>query len=1002
MLLDRMKKIVLILLVFLINLQAFSQKIDFQIESGGDSYCKYSKVKFKNTSTYTLNQCNYYRWIFGNGDTLVTYNVETPIEYSYNQHGNFKPILIGYRKEGNNLLYVGQSYNYYSVNLPSPVSFSTSSDAYCPGELVNFNYSDYGSMNLTPKWDFGNGRISYSTWGTSTVYRDPGEYLVKLIFENKYCENSALKDTILQFVKISSFVQPKPEFNIPEKVCPGEPISLYSVNQGISYEWDMGDKNKYSSKSFTHKYKESWIYDVTLTLTNACGNKKSFTKQIHVTKSAKTNFGKFYSSWTPYTDKVVCLNEPVEFDFYNSDNYQSISWNFGDQTILNNVNKGEHVYTSAKDFVLQLKLVDFCNNDTILKRNISVKNSVPFGQNLLSAEVNLCPGETHYFSSNFDNYNSKSVKSFQWILPNNLTYNNTEFSKSFNTNANVQLKLQDYCGRDTIYNQLIKIVNSKKIENLFVFTETRNRSTSMDVMICPNEKFLFNIPNNESENFGIKTITCDYGNGIFVDNIPNSFSQFGSYPVKIKMTNFCGNDTVVTKIINVQPIQINYAFIQSRLNNNSSKVCVGDMLILDAEQNYSYGGYSSIKYYDWDFGDGTKGSGNSVNHIYSNVGLYNVKLKLTNSCGDTLTVFRTFEVGNNNVDLVIDEDYFNGLNKICPNESVQFDVYGVFKNIVWNFGDNSSIQNGNFISHKFESPGIYNVVVNLSNQCGSSKVLTKQVEVRTDILPWFDLDDYQNNICIGENMVFILGKENVNYIYTFDFGDNSSSYKNIMDLNVSHEIESISLISHKYESVGTKLITVSAKNACGLVSTEQTTISVSSDLKLKEDGLYGLDIEDEIYLGDTSVIFIHSHGKSFEWNLGDNVKVTTDVPILKYSFASNGLKTISVKVTTGCGDVETFTEELFVTTGNKISLSTEKISSALSLNIYPNPSTGIYNFSVSEQMLGKKYTISDIMGRVVIDGIVNDINQEVHLENFSGGTYILNFDSSDSIKLIKY
>jgi hypothetical protein len=42
------------------------------------------------------------------------------------------------------------------------------------------------------------------------------------------------------------------------------------------------------------------------------------------------------------------------------------------------------------------------------------------------------------------------------------------------------------------------------------------------------------------------------------------------------------------------------------------------------------------------------------------------------------------------------------------------------------------------------------------------------------------------------------------------------------------------------------------------------------------------------------------------------------------------------------------------------------------------------------------------MGRVVIDAIVNDINQEVHLENFSGGTYILNFDSSDSIKLIKY
>jgi PKD repeat protein len=992
-----MKKIVLLLLVFLFNLCVFSQKIDFQIESGGDSYCKYSKVKFKNTSTYSLNDCNYYKWVFGNGDTLVTNSIDTPVEYSYNQHGSFKPVLLGYKKEGNNLLYVGQSYNYYSVNLPSPVTFSTSSEAYCPGETVNFNYSNYSTLTTTPKWDFGNGRSQYSTYGASTIYIEPGEYTVKLIYEHNYCDNTTIKDTLSQIVKISSFVQPKPEFNIPEKVCPGEPISLYSNNQAIQYEWDMGDKNVYYSNSATHKYKESWKFDVTLTLTNACGNKKSVTKQIEVTKTARTNFGKyFYSSWEPYSDKVVCLNEPVKFDFYNSDNYQSISWNFGDQTILSNVNKGEHIYTSAKDFVLQLKLVDFCNNDTILKRNISVKNSVPFGQNLLSAEVNLCPGETHYFSSYSNSYgNDKNIKSFQWILPNNQFFSNS-FSKSFNTNTNIQLKLQDYCGRDTIYNQQIKIVNDKTFDNLYLEIGTLNHSTSGDITICPNQQF-----NVRSYSDDVKTISCDYGNGVYGKNIPYSFSQFGSYPIKIKGTNFCGNETVITKIINVQPIQINNAFIQSRLNNNSSKVCVGDMLILDAEQDYSYGGNSSVKYYEWDFGDGTKGYGNSVNHIYSNIGLYNVKLKLTNSCGDTLTVFRTFEVGNNNVPVIFDNDFINIIDRLCPNESFDFKIFGRYKDVVWNFGDNTSAEKGNFVSHKFSTPGSYNVTVNLTNQCGNINSYTEKLEVRADIQPDGDFDFFENEICPGENMVLILEKENPNDQFTFDFGDNSTNYKKEMDLNFYSDEEQLTIISHKYQSVGEKLVTVNVKNACGNTASYQEIVSVRSDLKIK-DGLYGLDIGNEFYLGDTSLLFIESHGKSFEWNLGDNVKVTTDVPILKYIFASNGLKTISVKVTTGCGDVETFTEELFVTTGNKISLSTEKISSALSLNIYPNPSTGIYNFSVSEQMLGKKYTISDIMGRVVIDAIVNDINQEVHLENFSGGTYILNFDSSDSIKLIKY
>ncbi|MBP6459875.1 MAG: hypothetical protein KA264_07270 [Crocinitomicaceae bacterium] len=57
---------------------------------------------------------------------------------------------------------------------------------------------------------------------------------------------------------------------------------------------------------------------------------------------------------------------------------------------------------------------------------------------------------------------------------------------------------------------------------------------------------------------------------------------------------------------------------------------------------------------------------------------------------------------------------------------------------------------------------------------------------------------------------------------------------------------------------------------------------------------------------------------------------------------------------------------------------------------------------MSGQLLGKKYTISDIMGRQILEGVFNDNNEEIHLENFSDGSYILNFDSSNSIKLIEF
>ena len=995
MLLSRMKKIVLLLLVFLFNLCVFSQKIDFQIESGNYSNCKFSKVKFKNTSTYSLNDCNYYKWVFGNGDTLVTNSIDTPVEYSYNQHGSFKPVLLGYKKEGNNLLYVGESYNYYSVNLSSPITFSTSSEAYCPGETVNFNYSNYSTLTTTPKWDFGNGRSQYSTYGTSTTYEKPGEYTVKLIYEHNYCDNTTIKDTLTQIVKISSFVQPKPDFNIPEKVCPGEPISLYSNNQAVQYEWDMGDKNVYYSNSATHKYKESWKFDVTLTLTNACGNKKSVTKQIEVTKTARTNFGKyFYSSWEPYSDKVVCLNEPVKFDFYNSDNYQSISWNFGDQTILSNVNKGEHIYTSAKDFVLQLKLVDFCNNDTILKRNISVKNSVPFGQNLLSAEVNLCPGETHYFSSYSNSYgNDKNIKSFQWILPNNQFFSNS-FSKSFNTNTNIQLKLQDYCGRDTIYNQQIKIVNNKKFDNIDLYIGTLNHSTSGDITICPNQQF-----NVRSYSDDVKTISCDYGNGVYGKIIPYSFSQIGSYPIKIKVSNYCGNDSILTRIVNVKPIQINSATIHSIMNGNSSKVCVGDLLYLDIDQDGSE--YSSIKTYEWDFGDGSKGYGKYNNHIYSNIGRYTVKVKLTNLCDDTLTIYRTFEVGNNNIPAILDNDFISIIDRLCPNESFDFKIFGRYKDVVWNFGDNTSTEKGNFVSHKFSTPGFYSVTVNLTNQCGNINSYTEQLEVRADIQPESDFDFFENEICPGENMVLILEKENPNDQFTFDFGDNSTSYKKEMDLNFYSDEEQLTIISHKYQSVGEKLVTVNVKNACGNTASYQEIVSVRSDLNIK-GFLNEVNIEDEFNLGDTSLLYVNTYGKSFEWNLGDNTFITSEIPIIKHHFTSIGLKKISVKVTTGCGESETYTQEIFVTPGNNLFLSTDKMTQINDFNIYPNPSTGKFKLTNSEALIGKKFSIYDIMGKLILTGVINEPNEEINLNHVYEGSYFLNVEDHNTIKLIKF
>lgn len=48
-----------------------------------------------------------------------------------------------------------------------------------------------------------------------------------------------------------------------------------------------------------------------------------------------------------------------------------------------------------------------------------------------------------------------------------------------------------------------------------------------------------------------------------------------------------------------------------------------------------YSGNLSVTAVNWDFGDGTKGSGTSVSHLYINSGTYSVQAMVTLGLGDT-------------------------------------------------------------------------------------------------------------------------------------------------------------------------------------------------------------------------------------------------------------------------------------------------------------------------------------------------------------------------------
>jgi hypothetical protein len=78
---------------------------------------------------------------------------------------------------------------------------------------------------------------------------------------------------------------------------------------------------------------------------------------------------------------------------------------------------------------------------------------------------------------------------------------------------------------------------------------------------------------------------------------------------------------------------------------------------------------------------------------------------------------------------------------------------------------------------------------------------------------------------------------------------------------------------------------------------------------------------------------------------------------------------------------------MFAKTG--LSLSAESTQLTKQLSIFPNPSNGHFNVEITEQLIGSIYSIYDLSGRVIKNGMFNDSLNTINLESLNKGLYLL-------------
>ncbi|MFN0188029.1 MAG: PKD domain-containing protein [Bacteroidia bacterium] len=241
--------------------------------------------------------------------------------------------------------------------------------------------------------------------------------------------------------------------------------------------------------------------------------------------------------------------------------------------------------------------------------------------------------------------------------------------------------------------------------------------------------------------------------------------------------------------------------------------------------------------FNWDFGDGQTGSGDSTNHIYSTAGNYNVSLIAITDAGCSDTSINTIPVYDP------PQANFNFLNNQCAGASCQFtDIsttsQGSISNWTWVFNSMDTLT-GSISNYIFNSDGQYPVQLFIQASTGCLDTIQQFIDIIPGPINSFSV----TNTCLGEisqfvNTTSITGGLTVDYEWIFNTNDTS------LLVNPSFAFPSLNAANY------TIFLTATSSNGC-----EDTLTEV---IHIGEPALVDFSIDDDTVCSNSLVLFSDS------------------------------------------------------------------------------------------------------------------------------------------------
>jgi len=248
-------------------------------------------------------------------------------------------------------------------------------------------------------WNFGDGTED-TVVNPIHIYKNQGSYLVKLYITNGYCEDST-------FENINTMHPIDAIFEVSDdSVCHGENIQFTdkSIGTNLTYFWSFGDGNTSTMSNPTHKYDAPGEYVVTLIVTDLIPCSDTAT---HVIVVDTIPHAMIY-----ITDSTLCEGQGITFSGeYLQTGMTSISWNFGDGTVLPNTPDDmiTHAYDAPGNYQVLLTATYRNCPDAEAKKDIIIH---PFPRIDLGRDTTMCPNGEPLILGDYKN--ASAPASWRW------------------------------------------------------------------------------------------------------------------------------------------------------------------------------------------------------------------------------------------------------------------------------------------------------------------------------------------------------------------------------------------------------------------------------------------------------------------------------------------------------------------------------------------------------------------------------------------------------------